>query len=308
MIGQPVIEDIIYRKLDNVVCYGERVVAILETEEGIKTTTDRGRVVLSKYAVAADGARSTVRNVLNISFEGAKPEMVWAVLDTFIDTDFPECSEIITFQLNGQSRVSWIPRERNMARFYVLLDGEITQKRAEDSIREHMAPHRIDFKKTEWFSTFEGKQWLVFFSFLIRIHILTGVTVKERIASTFVSKNGLGRIMLAGDAAHVHSVNGGQGLNTGIADAFGLAWRISMAVNASGHGKIRAADLIRTYDIERQSVAQEVINVAASLVRDTVHTAKQYVSTIERNAGYITGERAQHQVHQIARVYEVNAF
>jgi phenol 2-monooxygenase len=308
MIGQPVIENIIYRKLDNVVCYGERVVAILETEEGIKTTTDRGRVVLSKYAVAADGARSTVRNALNISFEGAKPEMVWAVLDTFIDTDFPECSEIITFQLNGQSRVSWIPRERNMARFYVLLDGEITQKRAEDSIREHMAPHRIDFKKTEWFSTFEGKQCLVFFSFLIQIHILTGVTVKERIASTFVSRGGLGRIMLAGDAAHVHSVNGGQGLNTGIADAFGLAWRISMAVNASGHGKITAADLIRTYDTERRSVAQEVINVAASLVRDTVHTAKQYVSTIERNAGYITGERTQHQVHHIARVYEVNEF
>jgi phenol 2-monooxygenase len=158
MIGQPVIEDVLSRKLDNAVCYSERVVAISETEEGIKTTTDRGRVVHSKYAVAADGARSTVRKALNISFKGAKPEMVWAVLDTFIDTDFPECAEIITFQLNGQSRVSWIPRERNMARFYVLLDGEITQERAEDSIREHMAPHLIEFKKTEWFSTFEGKQ------------------------------------------------------------------------------------------------------------------------------------------------------
>jgi phenol 2-monooxygenase len=103
--------------------------------------------------------------------------------------------------------------------------------------------------------------------------------------------------VLAGDAAHVHSVNGGQGLNTGIADAFALAWRISMAVKASGHGKIRAADLIGTYDKERRSVAQEVINVAASLVRDTVHTAKQYVSTIERNAGYITGEKASYLVH-----------
>ena len=158
MIGQPVIEDVFYRKSDNAVCYGERVVAISEIEEDIKTTTDRGRIIRSKYAVAADGARSTVRKALNISFKGAKPEMVWAVLDNFIDTDFPECSEIITFQLNGQSRVSWIPRKRNMARFYVLLDGDITQKRAENSIREHMAPHRIEFKKSQWFSTFEGRQ------------------------------------------------------------------------------------------------------------------------------------------------------
>ena len=83
--------------------------------------------------------------------------MVWAVLDTFIDTDFPVCSEIITFQLRGQSRVAWIPRERGMARFYVLLEeGPITQDRAESSLREHLAPYKIDFVKTEWFSTFEG--------------------------------------------------------------------------------------------------------------------------------------------------------
>ena len=95
-------------------------------------------------------------------------------------------------------------------------------------------------------------------------------------------------------------MNGVQGLNTGIDDAFALAWRISMAVNASGHRKFRTADLIGTYDTERRSVANEVINVAASLVRDTVHTAKQYVSTIEHNAGYITGEGAQSVVHQVA--------
>ncbi|KAI8960216.1 FAD binding domain-containing protein [Daldinia sp. FL1419] len=268
MIGQSVVEQVLKNELDSSVCYQERVVSISENKDGVTLSTDCGRKVHSQYAIAADGARSTVRRTLDISFTGTKPEMVWAVLDTFIDTDFPLCSEIITFQLRGQSRVSWIPRERGMARFYVLLDGEITQKRAEDSIREHMAPHRIDFVKTEWFSTFD---------------------VKERIASTFVSNRGTGRIILAGDAAHVHSVNGGQGLNTGIADAFSLSWRIVTAVKNSNLTPEAATRLIRSYDTERRTVAQEVIDVAATLVRDTAHTAKQYVSTIEKNAGYITG-------------------
>ncbi|KZL69900.1 FAD monooxygenase [Colletotrichum tofieldiae] len=268
MIGQPVVEKVLAERLESHIGYGETVSTISEDEDGVTTTTNKGRVIRSKYAVGADGARSTVRNTLGISFTGTKPEMIWAVLDTFIDTTFPVCSEIITFQLNGQSRISWIPRERGMARFYVLLDGEITQEKAEKSIREHMAPHRVDFKKTEWFSTFD---------------------VKERIAGTFVSQNGGGRIVLAGDAAHVHSVNGGQGLNTGIADSFALSWRLASILTNDRLGSDAADKLIRSYDIERRTVAQGVIDVAAALVRDTIKSAKEYVSTIEKNAGYITG-------------------
>lgn len=114
-------------------------------------------------------------------------------------------------------------------------------------------------------------------------------TVKERIASTFVTKEGRGRILLAGDAAHVHSVNGGQGLNTGVADAFALGWRVATAVKNQRLTQDGALKLIRSYDRERRTVAQNVIDVAAALVRDTVRTATKYVSTIEKNAGYITG-------------------
>lgn len=97
--------------------------------------------------------------------------------------------------------------------------------------------------------------------------------------------------MLAGDAAHVHSVNGGQGLNTGVADAFSLAWRLAAVVSSPSTLKPDAADkLLRSYDIERRGTAQGVVDVAAALVRDTVREAKQYVGTIEKNAGYITGE------------------
>lgn len=104
-----------------------------------------------------------------------------------------------------------------------------------------------------------------------------------------MTKNGTGRVLLAGDAAHVHSVNGGQGLNTGIADAFALAWRVATAVKNPDLTTDGALKLIRSYDAERRAVAQGVISVAANLVRDTVRTAQEYVSTIEKNAGYITG-------------------
>mgnify|MGYP002350999614 CR=1 FL=1 len=158
MIGQPVVEQVMNKRLEGVVAYNEHVTDITETDDFVEVTTSSGRKIQSKYAVGADGARSFVRNTLGISFTGTKPEMVWAVLDTFLDTDFPTCPEIITFELDGQSRVAWIPRERGMSRFYVLLKGEVTQPLAEASIKEHLAPYRVDFKKTEWFSTFTSKR------------------------------------------------------------------------------------------------------------------------------------------------------
>lgn len=288
MIGQPVVEHVMRSYLVDDVNHSERVKNIIEEHEFVEVETSSGRRVRSKYVVGADGARSFTRSALGISFSGTKPEMTWAVLDAFLSTDFPLCPEIITFELNGESRVAWIPRERGMSRFYVLLKGEITQELAEESIRNHLAPYRVDFTGTEWFSTFTGT-----FSPLQNSPLYisrTNFIVKERLAGSFISKDGLGRVILAGDAAHVHSVNGGQGLNTGISDAFALAWRLTALVPPSNLTANGREDILRSYDIERRGTASEVISVAAALVRDTVHTAKKYVSTVERNAGYITGK------------------
>ncbi|KAA8649277.1 hypothetical protein EYZ11_007957 [Aspergillus tanneri] len=282
MIGQPRVEAALLEQLDVAVDYGSTVVDITELATGASVTTNKGETFVGKYLVAADGARSFVRSTLNIPFTGTKPEMVWAVLDTFIETDFPVCPEIITFQVNGQGRVAWIPRERGMSRFYILLDGEVTQKNAEASIREHMAPHTVRFVKTEWFSTFE---------------------IKERIAESFISQSDHGRVILAGDAAHVHAVNGGQGLNTGIADAFALTWRLAFAVKGLG-----GEQLLRTYDAERRAVAAGVIGVAATLVRTTVKPALEYVEAIERNAGYITGMGVSYPPSTVVRASQDGDF
>lgn len=113
MIGQADIERVLHSKLDIKTRHNARVEHIEELRSGddvLVRSHLHDSVVTSKYVVGADGARSFVRNAMDIPFEGTKPNMIWAVLDTFLDTDFPVCPEIITFQVDGQARVSWIPR------------------------------------------------------------------------------------------------------------------------------------------------------------------------------------------------------
>lgn len=160
MIGQPIVEQLLAAALGDSIIFSEPVESVRETSTGVDVTAVSGRIVHSTYCVASDGARSMVRQSLGIPFTGTKPEMTWAVLDCFIDSDFPRVPEIITFELDGQSRVAWIPRERDLCRFYILLDGEITEEKSKASIKKHLAPYRVEFTKTEWFSTFEGEKFL----------------------------------------------------------------------------------------------------------------------------------------------------
>lgn len=297
MIGQSEVEKAFVKTLDIDVKYSSEVSSINETPELAEITVG-GQRVFSRYIIAADGGQSPIRKQLGIGFEGNKPNMCWAVLDTFIKTDFPVCNEIISFEENGQSRVSWIPRyvillifvgnqtvlignrERGMARFYILLEGEVTQERSEESVRRHMAPYTVDFLRTEWFSTYNGL-W-----HLIHSEARSHNTVQERVATSFTSP--LSKIFLAGDAGHIHAVNGGQGLNTGIADAFAIVWRVAIAVALDSCGS-PSQRLLASYDIERRITAQTVVDTAGKLVRSTLRTAQEYVALIEKNAAQITG-------------------
>jgi len=109
MIGQSDVEKAMLKTLDIGVQYNTEVSSVVEYEHGVEVKV-RGETVRSRYLVAADGGQSGIRKRLGIEFRGNKPNMEWAVLDTFIKTDFPVCAEIVSFEDNGQSRVSWIPR------------------------------------------------------------------------------------------------------------------------------------------------------------------------------------------------------
>lgn len=111
MIGQPYIERHFASHLDVPIHYDEPALSFSHTTSPIGVTVQTAkRRIQAKYCLAADGARSFTRNELNVGWEGTKPNMVWAVLDCWIDTTFPVTREIVTLQIDGESRMAWIPR------------------------------------------------------------------------------------------------------------------------------------------------------------------------------------------------------
>lgn len=268
MLGQAYIEKLLNDKLKETGSTIHRSTTITNieiNEAGCLTTLSNGERIQSSYVIGADGTQSFVRNHFKIPFEIIRPQIVWAVIDGIIDTDFLKVPEIIVFQAES-SDVAWIPREGEIDRFYVRMDTkEFTLEEAITKINHAMRPHTLSFKKIIWFSQF---------------------SVKESVAENFFIHD---RIFLAGDAGHIHSVNGGQGLNTGLADAFNLMWKLNMVINYGA-----TAELLQSYENERKPVAQSVIDTSGELVRSTKYSAngthaQDYVKIVEQRAGNITG-------------------
>ncbi|HAU0672204.1 FAD-binding protein [Legionella pneumophila serogroup 1] len=268
MLGQSYVEKLLDEKLKETAATVKRSTAIVNieiNEAGCLTTLANGERIQSRYVIGADGARSFVRNHFAIPFEIIRPQIIWAVIDGMIDTDFPKVPEIIVFQAET-SDVAWIPREGEIDRFYVRMDTkDFTLQEAMDKINHAVRPHSLNFKDIVWFSQF---------------------SVKESVAERFFIQD---RIFLAGDACHIHSVNGGQGLNTGLADAFNLMWKLHMVMHFGA-----PQELLHSYEAERKPVAHGVIETSGELVRSTKYSlngthAQDYVRIVQKRAGYITG-------------------
>ncbi len=268
MLGQSFVErtlDARLRDFGAPVRRSATVTGIQITEDGCTTRLMNGESIRSRYVIGADGSRSLVRRIFNVPFEITRPQLVWAVIDGVIDTDFPKAPEIIVFQAET-SDVAWIPREGGIDRFYVRMDTkEFSLGQATEKINRALRPHSLRFKEVVWFSRF---------------------SVKESVAERFSVQD---RVFLSGDACHIHSVNGGQGLNTGLADAFNLIWKLNMVMNFGAR-----PELLRTYESERKPVALSVVETSGELVRSTKHSpagthAQDYVEIVRKRAGNVTG-------------------
>ena len=268
MLGQSYMEKLLDRKLKELAAAVKRSTSIVNielNEGGCLTTLSTGETIQSEYIIGADGSQSFIRTFFEIPFEITRPQIVWAVIDGIIESDFPKVPEIIVFQADT-SDVAWIPREGEIDRFYVRMDTkEFTMEDAIEKINLAMKPHTLSFKHVEWFSQF---------------------SVKESVAQNYFVHD---RVFLAGDSCHIHSVNGGQGLNTGLADAFNLMWKLNMVLNFGA-----PTSLLQTYEGERKPVAQSVIDTSGELVRSTKFSntgthAEDYVKIVEKRAGNITG-------------------
>lgn len=274
MLGQCHIEKIIDQKLknfNNAVLRKTTIETIEKIDNRFKIKLSNGDIFISKYLIGADGSRSYIRNFFNIDFNIVRPEITWAVIDGIINSNFPKVPEIIVFQ-NDTSDVAWIPREGNLDRFYIRMDKkEFSYDKVLSKIKKAVAPYEIDFDEIEWSSQF---------------------SVKESVAQKFSIDN---KVFLVGDACHIHSVNGGQGLNTGLGDAFNLMWKINMVENYQFD-----SSLLSTYETERKPVAESVIESSGELVRATKFSesnnhAQDYIDIVKKRAGNITGMGIRYQ-------------
>jgi 2-polyprenyl-6-methoxyphenol hydroxylase-like FAD-dependent oxidoreductase len=192
------------------------------------------RKIQAAYIAGCDGGRSTVRELSGITFPGAPYEHVFFVADT--EATGPMVPDELNVYLWRDGFHLFFPM-RGKDRWRVIgilpraLRGrdDVTFEELSPGIRRE-AGASLTFKECSWFSTY-------------RIH--------HRAAQKFRDR----RCFLLGDAAHVHSPMGGQGMNTGLQDAYNLAWKLALVVKGRA-----AAGLLDSYEAERLPVAQRLLD------------------------------------------------
>lgn len=184
------------------------------------------------YLAGCDGAHSTVREILGIGFAGETYSGVFYVADVDasgpaangeIHVDVEEADFLAVFPLKGTGRMRLIgPIRWEPSREHHELTFEDIRGRAIGNLK-------LTIDKVNWFSTY-------------RVH--------HRVAGKYRD----GRAFLLGDAAHVHSPVGGQGMNTGIGDAINLAWKLAAVLKGGAR-----ESLLATYELERIGFARRLV-------------------------------------------------
>jgi 2-polyprenyl-6-methoxyphenol hydroxylase-like FAD-dependent oxidoreductase len=203
-----------------------RVLARLKLKDGSFETCE------STYIAGCDGAHSVVREQLKIGFPGGTYSHLFYVADVEASGDvmngelhagLEKTDFLIVFPLVAEGRVRLVGTmgERSEAGREDLSWNDVSKR-----VIEWM---HLDIKHVNWFSTY-------------RVH--------HRVADHFQK----GRAFLIGDAAHVHSPVGGQGMNTGIGDAINLAWKLAAVL----HGRAEPS-LLDTYETERIAFARRLV-------------------------------------------------
>lgn len=191
------------------------------------------RSVAVRYLAGCDGAHSAVRHALGLAFEGGTYEHVFYVAD--VQAAIPAPTGDAHFALDRGDFVAVFPYNEHG---HVRLIGAVrdaaaaaadTPLRYEDVQSDALHSLGVEVTQVNWFSTY-------------RVH--------HRIASRFRQ----GRCFLLGDAAHVHSPAGGQGMNTGIADAANLAWKLAAVLRQEADER-----LLDTYEAERRAFALQLV-------------------------------------------------
>ncbi|WP_026632760.1 FAD-dependent monooxygenase [Dyadobacter alkalitolerans] len=211
---------------------GDQVIAILRHKDGQEETC------IALYLAGCDGAHSPIRHQIGSGFEGGTYKQLFYVADVSATGVDPAGEAHIAFD-KSQFVLMMSYGDGDHYR----LIGTVRDERAEhpesltieDVSQEAIDSLHVKINKVNWFSTY-------------RVH--------HRVTDQFRR----GRVFLLGDAAHIHSPAGGQGMNTGILDAVNLAWKLTAVV------KGQASDsLLDSYEIERKAFAHKLVETTDRL-------------------------------------------
>ena len=209
---------------------GCEVVGFVQDDSGVDVEVSGDLSLRAQYLVGCDGGRSLVRKAAGIDFPGLDPSTSWMIAEVEMDEE-PELG--IRRDRTGTHAIG--RREAGEPIRVVLTEPHLdhTGEPGMDDLREALvAVYGTDYglRRANWISRF---------------------TDMARQAASYRR----GRVLLAGDAAHVHPPQGGQGLNTGVQDAVNLGWKLAQVVNGTSPDS-----LLDTYHAERHPVGARVLH------------------------------------------------
>ena len=213
---------------------GQRVLATLERMDG---ATEE---IIASYVVGCDGSRSAVRHAAGLEFQGGGYDQGWLLADVVLDPGLDRNWLHGFTSIDGP--IFFFPLPKNIWRIVLL------RKRAESTTADVTMNEIVEVLEKNNLGYLRAKDpsWLAGFGIQHRrtAHIRTG------------------RVFLCGDAAHVHSPAGGQGMNMGLGDAFNLGWKLAHVI----HGNARE-EILDSYEEERMPVIDGVMRMTDQMTK-----------------------------------------
>jgi 2-polyprenyl-6-methoxyphenol hydroxylase-like FAD-dependent oxidoreductase len=220
---------------------GVELVGLVQDNDHVTATLKHGdgrtEKMRTSYVVGCDGARSFVRQTLGVDFEGYTEPQTFLLGDVLIDGGNLDHTSIYLWW-HGGGTIALFPFGGNVWRIFAVRENdEGAEPPKLDELQQHAdrhGPPGMRLRDPTWLSAFR---------------------INERLAAHYR----VGRCFLAGDAAHIHTPAGGQGMNTGMQDAVNLGWKLAYALTGVGDREL----LLASYEAERRPVARDVIKSAA---------------------------------------------
>ena len=241
MLSQATTERLLVERLEELGGEVQRpllLTGVAQDGAGVTATFDDGRTLRARYVVGADGIHSTVRQQAGIGFAGGEYAESFLLADVHLQGEAPVDEVILFYARKGLTVVAPLPH--GIHRVVAPLDNAPELPSA-NFVQELLdtrgyGPARSRVTDVVWGSRF-------------RIH--------HRVADTYHA----GRLVLAGDAAHVHSPAGGQGMNLGIQDAVALAAALTEVLDGGSQSALDA------YSNQRRPIAEQVLRLTGRLTR-----------------------------------------